>query len=221
MKKNNTDNSSKSSYISMMFLAILAFVLGFGVILDGILVYNLPFFTSISESATTGAMTGMILPFVLGGMAIYFVGYRGYDTIDRICAKVMALGAFGVAMQLCSSKYIENYEKVGLLGLTPSISNIVHSVSALLLFGTMIYWVGCRFTKGVGDDDRTNMKKWRNRVYKTCALLSLFGVLWFIIGNYIWPTGPNIFIAEIEILIPLSIAIFTKAGGWLKDSEEK
>lgn len=220
MKKNNTENSSKSSYISMMFLAVLAFILGFGVILDGMLVYDLPFFTSISESATTGAMTGMILPFVLGGMAIYFVGYRGYDLIDRICAKVMGLGAFGVAMQLCLSDYISNYEKVGLLGLAPSTSNIVHSVSALLLFGTMIYWVGCRFTKGVGDDDRTNMKKWRNRVYKTCALLSLSGVLFFVIGP-ILGVKASVFWSEIMILIPMSVAIFTKAGGWLKDSEEK
>ena len=222
MKKTASNSqSSKSSYISMMFLAILAFILGFGVILDGMLVYDLPFFTSISESATTGAMTGMILPFVLGGMAIYFAGYRGYDLIDRICAKIMGLGAFGVAMQLCLSEYIETYEKVGLLGLTPSTSNIVHSISALLLFGTMIYWVGCRFTKGVGDDDRTNMKKWRNRIYKTCAITSLAGVLWFAIGNLIFPHGPNVWIAEELILLPMAVAIFTKAGGWLKDSEEK
>lgn len=222
MKKTvSNSQSSKSSYISMMFLAILAFILGFGVILDGMLVYDLPFFTSISESATTGAMTGMILPFVLGGMAIYFAGYRGYDLIDRICAKIMGLGAFGVAMQLCLSEYIETYEKVGLLGLTPSTSNIVHSMSALLLFGTMIYWVGCRFTKGVGDDDRTNMKKWRNRIYKTCAIMSLAGVLWFAIGNLIFPHGPNVWIAEELILLPMAVAIFTKAGGWLKDSEEK
>lgn len=216
---NHSDNSSKSSYISMMFLAILAFILGVGVILDGMLVYNLPFFTSISESATTGAMTGMILPFVLGGMSIYFVGYRGYDLIDRICAKVMGLGAFGVAMQLCSSEYIAYYEKVGLLGLSPSTSNIVHSVSALLLFGTMIYWVGCRFTKGVGDDDRTNMKKHRNKVYKTCALLSLSGVLFFIVGPMLGVKA-SVWIAEELILLPMAVAIFTKAGGWLKDSEK-
>ena len=221
MKNTHSDNSSKSSYISMMFLAILGFILGFGVILDGMLVYNFPFFTSISESATTGPETGMILPFVLGGMAIYFAGYRGYDLIDRICAKIMGLGAFGVAMQLCLSKYIKTYEKVGLLGLAPSTSNVVHSISALLLFGTMIYWVGCRFTKGVGDDDRTNMKKWRNRVYKTCALISLVGVIWFVLGPIVWPAGPNVWLAEQGVLLPMAVAIFTKAGGWLKDSEEK
>lgn len=221
MKKTvSNSQSSKSSYTSMMFLAVLAFILGFGVILDGMLVYDLPFFTSISESATTGAMTGMILPFVLGGMSIYFAGYRGYDLIDRICAKIMGLGAFGVAMQLCLSEYIETYEKIGLLGLAPSASNIVHSTSALLLFGTMIYWVGCRFTKGVGDDDITHMKKWRNRVYKTCALLSLAGVLFFIVGP-ILGVKASVFWSEEMILLPMAVAIFTKAGGWLKDSEEK
>lgn len=221
MKNTHSDNSSKSSYISMMFLAFLGFILGFGVILDGMLVYGFPFFTSISESATTGPETGMILPFVLGGMAVFFAGYKGYDLADRVCAKVMGLGAFGVSMQLCLSEYVETYEKIGLLGLAPSTSNIVHSISALLLFGTMIYWVGCRFTKGVGDDDRTTMKKWRNRIYKTCALLSLFGVVWFVLGPIVWKGGPNVWLAEEMILLPLSIAIFTKAGGWLKDSEEK
>ena len=220
MKNTHSDNSSKSSYISMMFLAFLGFILGFGVILDGMLVYGFPFFTSISESATTGPETGMILPFVLGGMAVFFAGYRGYDLADRICAKVMGLGAFGVAMQLCLSDYVLNYKKIGLLGLSPSNSNIIHSISALLLFGTMIYWVGCRFTKGVGDDDRTNMKKWRNHVYKTCALLSLFGVVFFVVGPVLG-IKTSVFWSEEMILLPLSIAIFTKAGGWLKDVEEK
>lgn len=213
-------NSSKSSYLSMMFLAILAFTLGVGVVIDGMLVYHMPFFTSISESATTGPRTGMILPFVLGGMAIYFVGYVGYDLIDRICAKVMALGAAGVAMQVCQSDYLIGYDKVGLFGLAPSYSNVIHSISALLLFGTMIYWVGCRFTKGVGDDKKTTMKKWRNKIYKTCAIASLAGVLWFAIGNLIFPHGPNVWIAEEMILLPMSVAIFTKAGGWLKDEEQ-
>ena len=131
----------------------------------------------------------------------------------------MGLGAFGVSMQLCLSDYVVNYKKIGLLGLSPSSSNIVHSVSALLLFGTMIYWVGCRFTKGVGDDDRTNMKKWRNRVYKTCALLSLSGVLFFIVGP-ILGVKASVWTAEELILLPLSTAIFVKAGGWLKDSEK-
>jgi hypothetical protein len=221
MKKSTTNSqSSKSSYLSMMFLAILAFVLGFAVTLDGMLVYNLPFFTSISESATTGPMTGMIMPFVLGGMFVYFVGYRGYDKIDRICAKIMGLGAFGVAMQLCYSDYLVNFKKVGLFGLSPNTSNIVHSVAAILLFATMIYWVGCRFTKGVGDDNITHMKKRRNKIYKTCALASLAGVVFFIVGP-ILGIKASVFISELLILLPLSLAIFTKAGGWLKDMEGK
>ena len=210
--------AEKSTYLSLMVLSLLAFTLGVGVVLDGMLVYNLPWFTSISESATTGPWTGMILPFVLGGMCIFFLGYRGYDLGDKICAKVMALGAFGVAMQLCSSFYLDGYDKVGLLGLQPSTSNIVHSVSAFLLFGTMIYWVGCRFTKGVLDDNITNMKRWRNRIYKTCALLSLVGVIFLPIGNLLG-FEHTVIIAEEMILIPMSIAIFTKAGGWLKDAK--
>jgi hypothetical protein len=210
--------SSKSSYISMMFLAVLAFILGFAVTLDGMLVYDLPFFTSISESATTGPMTGMILPFVLGGMFVYFIGYRGYDKIDRICAKIMGIGAFGVAMQLCYSDYIKSFEKVGLFGLSPNVSNLIHSIAAILLFATMIYWVGCRFTKGVGDDNITHMKKRRNKIYKTCALASLAGVIFFIVGP-ILEIKASVFISELLVLLPLSLAIFTKAGGWLKDME--
>jgi len=29
-----------------------------------------------------------------------------------------------------------------------------------------------------------------------------------------------VFLGELMILLPMSIAIFTKAGGWLKDSEK-
>lgn len=209
-------NSEKSTYLSMMTLSILAFILGFGVVLDGMLVYNLPWFTSISESATTGPKTGMLLPFVLGAMCIFFIGYRGYDLGDRICAKLMALGAFGVAMQICTSEYLNGFNKVGLLGLDPSKSNIVHSVSAFLLFGTMIYWVGCRFTKGVLDDEPTDMKRWRNRLYRTTALIALVGVIFLPIGSMLG-FKEAVFVSEEIILLPLAISIFTKAGGWLKD----
>lgn len=215
MKK---DNSSKTSYISMIILGALAILLGFGVVLDGMVGYGYPFFSSISESATTGVEVGMILPFVLGAMSVFFLGYRGYDWVDNICAKVMALGSFGVAMQVCASQYSELYNKVGAFALSPHISNIIHGISAILLFGTMIFWIGTRFTKGVLDP--TPQKKWRNRIYKSCSLLALGGILWFIIGNWIFPGGPNVFIAEELILIPLGFAVMVKGGAFLKDKEE-
>lgn len=211
------DSSSKMSYTSLITLGFVAMLIGIGVVLDGCLVYNLPFFTSISASATTGLMTGMLLPFGLGMMALFFFNYRGYDKTDEILAKIMAIGFTIVAMFPCSSIYTNGVESIGLLGLNPHSSNLIHSIGAVVGFASMAYWVGFQMTKGVMDEDKTVMKKWRNAVYRICFTLICFGILWFAIGDMIYPGGPNVWIAEEIILIPAGFACLVKGGGLLKD----
>ena len=215
------DNSSKMSYTSLFFLGVVAITIGLGVVLDGICVYGLPFFTSISESATTPLKTSMLLPFGLGLMSLFFFNYRGYDRTDNILAKLMAIGFSVVAMQPCLSPYNQDFSAIGLFGVSPKMSNTLHNVGALMGFGAMWYWIMFQFTKGLMDEERTKMKRWRNRVYRGCGLAMLSGIAWFLIGEKVCLTAPNTWIAEELILIPAGIACLVKGGAFLKDYEEK
>ena len=79
------NNAEQTSLIELKYLGIIAISLGVVAAIDGLL-YHYPFFTSISESGTTGVETGMILPFALGAMAVFFFGYSGYWTEITIFA---------------------------------------------------------------------------------------------------------------------------------------
>lgn len=214
----------KTSSNNLFILGLIGIAIGFLVLISGSL-YGYSYFVSISESATTPLTTSMILPFCLGAMSIFFFGYKGYDMLDVLLTKTMAVGAFVVAMCPCKSEFITS-EKIGLFCLSVNASNILHHIGAVLLFGAFIFWVGVQFRKGKTfiDIDRkekqyfTKQKEKRNDIYFWCSVISIFGVLLIILGalnltylnNYVW-------LGEVMILIPLSAAVIIKSGVILKD----
>ncbi|MDR2651439.1 MAG: hypothetical protein LBC68_03875 [Prevotellaceae bacterium] len=208
----------KRSDNSLRVLGWLAIALGIAVVVIGSLVYRQDFFKSISASATYFG-TAYILPFVLGGMAVYFWGYRGYAQIDRLFAKVMAVAAFMTAFFQCKTLYNCCEIKIGLLGFSPNVSNIFHSIGALILFLFLALWIYFLFTK-TGSETVTPRKKLRNRVFVATALVMLAGIIFYIL-NLFYPQSsfPFVFFGEIIILIPAGFAILVKAGDvpWLND----
>lgn len=214
----NKSGISKISVGQLYVLGIIALSIGFGVVLDGILFYGYPFFNSISASATTHATTSVILPYLLGMMSLYLITYQGYDLWDTILTKIMAVGFGLVAMQPCLSSYDEMVPKIGLLAQSPSVSNIIHSTGAIFGFVSMIIWIGFCFTKS-NSKKPTEQKNKRNRWYRGCALASTLGIVWFIIGDMIFPGFPNVWLAEEFILLPIGVAVLIKAESfkWLND----
>jgi hypothetical protein len=71
----NHPDYAKSSSNSLRVLGWLAVSLGFVEIAVGVGIYGQRWFGSISAGASFYG-TAYILPFVLGGMAVYFWGYR-------------------------------------------------------------------------------------------------------------------------------------------------
>lgn len=218
----------KTSSNNLFILGLIGIAVGFLVLISGSL-YGYSFFVSISESATTPLTTSMILPFCLGAMSIFFFGYKGYDMLDVLLTKSMAVGALVVAMCPCKSEFITS-EKIGLFCLSVNTSNILHHIGAVMLFGAFIFWVGIQFRKGKTfiDIDRkpkqyfTKQKKVRNEFYFWCALTSLAGVAMVALGafdltyitNYIW-------LGEVMMLMPLSVAVIIKSGIILKDKKNE
>lgn len=204
----------KSSHLQLAFLGIVSITVGIVCMLDTVFVYHLPALTSISESATVGNRSEMLLPFALGCMFTYSIAYIGYCRSERVLTRVMAIGFAVVAMQICNSEYIA-FDRVGLLGLSPAASNIVHSIGAVTGFGAMFIWVTFFFTRGVANP--TPEKHIRNQIYLSCATLMAAGIVLFILGMLGVMGEYSVFIAEEFMLIPAGFALLVKSGLVLRD----
>ena len=219
--RGNTNNAiavnNKSSNIQLAFLGFVSLLIGFICMFSTVFIYGFDPLTSISESATTGNATGMILPFALGCMFTYTIAYVGYCKSERIITRVMGVSFLIVAMQICNSIYVTEL-RIGLLGLPPKLSNIVHLCAAASGFGLMFVWITFYFTRSdKTKKNRTKQKIIRNYIYIACGAVMLCGLLMIFIGRFV-PMGRYIvFIGEEFILIPAGFAIIVKSGLILKD----
>ena len=220
--RGNTNNAiainNKSSNIQLAFLGFVSLLIGLICMFSTVFIYGFDPLTSISESATTGNAAGMILPFALGCMFTYTIAYVGYCQSERIITRVMGVSFLIVAMQICNSPYVTE-PRVGLLGLPPKLSNIIHLCAAASGFGLMFIWITLYFTRSDKEKkDRTKQKIIRNYIYIACGAVMLCGLLMIFIGRFV-PMGQHIvFIGEEFILIPAGFAIIVKSGLILKDN---
>lgn len=214
------DVNNKSSNIQLAFLGFVSLSIGIICMVCTVFIYDYDPLTSISASATTGNATGMILPFALGCMFTYTIAYIGYCRSERIITRIMGASFFVVAMQICNSEYITG-ERVGFLGLSPKISNIIHLCAAAIGFGLMFVWIAFYFTRSDKEKkERTRQKIVRNYIYVACGSAMLCGLLMLLIGSFV-PMGKYIvFIGEEFILIPASFAIVVKSGLIIKDKNK-
>ena len=133
------------------------------------LIYGLPFPQSISETGTMANMVSSILPFALGALALFSLSYAvryAYDYFwDKLFTLCMCAGFTLVAMFPCASPYI-TVDRVGVLGVSPAVSNWIHCVGALIGFGAMICWILFCFTKSdKAKEGQTKEKRLRNLIY--------------------------------------------------------
>jgi len=186
--------------------------------------YGLPFPQSISETGTIANRAGPILPFCLGALALFALTYaivHAYDKMDKIFTIGMAVGFTAVAMQMCSSEYV-NLGRVGLLGVSPETSNTIHIIGAIAGFGSMILWVMLCFRKSdKREGQRTKEKDTRNNVYFYFGLAMLLSLGLFVLNSAgVFGEGfPIVFVAECAMLLFGGIACLIKGGLVLRDKE--
>ena len=99
------------------------------------------------------------LPVILGSCALFLLCYRSYDTIDTVINVLSGIFAMAVVLFPCDNPY--GIERVGFFQLPVNASNIIHSVSAMLLFALVAYNIGWLFTRG---NNTLN-----NKIYKICS----------------------------------------------------
>lgn len=206
----------KTMYNRQLFiLGILSLIIAPLVVFVTCILYKLPFPESISETATISNRSSVILPTTLGALAIFGLTYKSkYKSLgDTMCARIMGIGFLLVALQLCfSGRYIE-FSRVGAFALPPYISNIVHCFGALVGFGSLLIWQRFYFTKTSDKENMTKEKIKRNRVYKICSLLTILGIIVFILGSlHLVPQNfPYVFVAEAIILTLAGISCIVKS----------
>lgn len=121
--------------------------------------------------ASSMSITYHLSPVLTAGLSVvafFMAFYEGYDSSDRIVNLVSAFSALLVAFVPCEASWAP--ERIGVLQLPQSVSNIVHIVSAVVLFGALLVNILVNFTKGANA--RANM------YYRlTAALMGLMALL--------------------------------------------
>jgi hypothetical protein len=116
-----------------------------------------------SISSTYYANSGIIFTGLMIAVGLFLITYRGYDMGDRITCTIS--GIFGVMLAVfpnnCPDGRLWN-----LFMLPKEVTNIVHSISALIFFLSLIYMVIFRFTKGDTSDPA---KRRRNIIFRICG----------------------------------------------------
>ena len=193
----------RSSLLHRNVLGLLGMLLPFISMFSGLFVRNKVPGWWWSISATY--YISPALSIILGASAIFLICYRSYDTIDTVINIISGIFAMGVVLFPCKGPY--DYPYVGFFQLPVDVSNVIHSICALLLFVFLSYNIGWLFTRG------SNVKK--NKIYKFCSyamivILSIF-LLLKILGFFGLPIpGWIVMIAEALLLLFFGFAWLVK-----------
>lgn len=182
---------------------VLGLICGLLPILD--IIFGLIFYKFIPQSIsiTYYYNFNVIMIGALILCSFFLFTYKGYDLGDRVFTVLAGIGSLGVAIFPMYSPY--TLDKVGLFSLSQNISNILHCVMALLVFGSFGLMTLTQFTKG--------KHKHRNILYYVCGAVILLSLL--LIGlSYFVPFlyfETSTMIYELVMLEAFSIAWLTKS----------
>lgn len=116
---------------------------------------------SISETYYSNHNSIMLI--ALGLCSFFLFTYEGYDLGDRVLTCVAGAGSLGVAFFPCESVVANS--NIGLFSLSLPISNVIHFISAGMVFGGFALMTLTQFTKG---NDVT-----RNKLYRICGIIMI------------------------------------------------
>ena len=215
-------------------LGILCFLLaplsiGFG--LFGLKVNGPSYWWSISATYFASSKIWMIG--LLFTTAVLFFSYKGYDKIDRIITDISGLAAFLIIAFPCNCSAATSND-ILFPFIDMKYSNIVHCVSAGLLFASFAIMIAWRFPKTSKETNNPiiifkdafsiqygGRKRMRNRIYYICAaVIVIFSILQVITSLLHIPQMTVI--NEFFMLSAFSVAWITKGEGFkfLNDKKE-
>ena len=132
-----------------------------------------------SISATYYANSGMMMIGLLFALYLYYWAYKGYDKLDDIITSIAAVMAMGIVAFPCADGRATTAEYVGLFCLPLKVSGVIHTVCAIVLYAAFFVQT-YRFTKHGANVTAEKLK--RNRVYYSCMVMMIVGML-FVLGT--------------------------------------
>ncbi len=172
-----------------------------GMLLPWIVVALIGYFpASISATYYTNASTVFMI--ILGSASFLLISYKGYTMVDDILLTLSGVAGLGICLFPCAGAL----EKVGTFVIDRGISNILHSVFAVIFFGLLAYNSLFLFTKGA--DAMTKKKKARNIVFRVCGIGMVASFLILLIPDFYIKT----WLMETVALFFFGISFLTKAN---------
>lgn len=146
--------------------------------------------------------------------SFFLFTYKGYDLGDRIFTILAGIGSLGVASFPMSNMFEKNIVLVGLFSLPDNISNLIHYIMAILVFGSFGLMTLTQFTKG--------KHKYRNIIYYICGGVILLAMLLTGLSSFTAVLNFNycIMIYELIMLEAFSIAWLTKSGVFFRGKKK-
>lgn len=189
---------------------ILGIICGLLPILD--IVFGLVFYKHVPQSisVTYYYNFNVIMISALVLCAFFLFTYKGYDLGDRIFTILAGIGALGVAAFPMTNVFEHDVVKVGLFSLPDDISNIIHFIMAILVFGSFGLMTLTQFTKG--------KHKKRNILYYICGGIMLLAMLLTGLSSFISFLNFNacVMVYELIMLEAFAIAWLTKSCVFVK-----
>jgi hypothetical protein len=162
---------------------------------------------------------GNVFVGTLCAVSLFLFCYNGYDKGDRMAAKVAGLFALLVALfptdfggyaEMTCSRMTDGENRV---------SNMLHYVSATILFSTFAFFSLVQFTKTNKPGPMAGPKRTRNSIYKICGWLIIFCIAGIAVVNFI----PANLYQKIKFLKPTftleTIALLAFGFSWLIKGE--
>lgn len=189
---------------------VLGLICGLLPVLD--IVFGLVFYKHIppSISITYYYNFNVIMIGALVLCSFFLFTYKGYDLGDRVFTILAGIGSLGVAIFPMTNVF-DKGSLVGLFSLPDNISNIIHYVMAILVFGSFGVMTLTQFTKG--------KHKYRNILYYICGAVIILAMVLLGLSSFIPLLNFNacVMVYELIMLEAFAIAWLVKSGVFFKE----
>jgi hypothetical protein len=155
----------------------------------------------------------------LCAVSLFLFSYNGHDKGDKVAAKIAGFFALLVAIFPTNFDAYANMNCSRIVDGDNPVSNVLHYVSATILFSTFAFFSLVQFTKSNKPGSVTGRKKTRNTIYKFCGWIIVVCVIGIAVTSFI----PYSLYIKIKSLRPIfvleTIALLAFGFSWLIKGE--